>query len=79
MYLKEIAELKGKMERECNVRINNIIDQMIANEDYMKASWEDACASLRGKALELKIILTVEDNIGNNFSIGNYSSKIDMK
>lgn len=67
------------MKKECNVVINGIINQLIADESFMKAHLGDENASLESDTLELKIILTVEDNAGKKFKIGNYRSAIEIK
>ena len=80
MQIRDINKLKRKLTKICNDRIIGIIEQMIANESAMKAFQGNEVVTLQPISLELKIILTVEDNVGGpNFSIGSYSSAIDVK
>ena len=78
MHIKEINKLKRKMNKECEIVINKIIEQMIANEVLMKAAQEDPNAKLQAISLELKIMLTVRPAVGSDFSIGNHQSLINI-
>jgi hypothetical protein len=79
MYIKDINKLKRKMSKECNAVINGIIENMIANEEMLKVSQTDPAAILQATSLELKMILTVKPTVGQDFTIGNYRSSIDIK
>jgi hypothetical protein len=79
MYIKDINKLKRKMSKECNAVINGIIEQMIANEELLKISQSDVAAIIQATSLELKMILTVKPTVGQDYTIGNYRSAIDIK
>jgi len=79
MYIKDINKLKRKMSKECNTVINGIIEQMIANEELLKISQSDVAAIIQATSLELKMILTVKPTVGQDYTIGNYRSAIDIK
>lgn len=79
MYMKEISKLKKKMRKECNMVIDHIIDQIIANEAALKVAQNNESASYKTNSLELKISLSIEDNIGVKTSIGSNQSAINMK
>lgn len=79
MRLKDIDQLRKKLNEICSTRIDGIIDQMIANQNALISATGDESHSIKETSLHLKMILTVEDSAGQSFEIGNFNSAIDMK
>lgn len=61
MTLKEIEDLKKKMMTTCNKSINGIIEQLLYNENDLKALKVQADAGYKPTNLNIYFKLKVED------------------
>lgn len=61
MQSKEIFKLKRQMSKICNKAINNMIEQLIANEDIHKVSQSDPNAAFQAISLNVNFVLNLED------------------
>lgn len=65
MYIKEIAKLKRMMAKTCNKAINEIIEQLIANENIHKVQLCNPDAEFQASQLNIKFEMDVDDKVNN--------------
>ncbi len=79
MYLKEALKLKRKLNKICDGVINELIEQLMANEQAMIANSGDASLQLTADSLKYSLTLNVVDNKSLvPFQI-NGNTKVDLK
>ena len=59
MYIKDINKLKRKMNKVCAKAVNEIIEQLIANENEEMVRTGNSAARYEPTALEVKFIMDV--------------------
>lgn len=79
MYIKEALKLKRKLNKICSSVIDNLIEQLMANEQAMIAHSGDASQQLTADSLKYSLTINVIDNKTKiPFEI-NGNNKVDLK